>query len=801
MAKNLVIVESPAKAKTIEKYLGKDYVVKSSYGHIRDLAKKNLGVNVESDFRPVYEVDPEKKKLIAELKKSAKSSETVWLASDEDREGEAIAWHLSEALKLDPKNTKRIVFHEITKTAILNAIENPREIDYNLVDAQQARRVLDRLVGFELSPLLWQKVKPSLSAGRVQSVAVRLIVEREEEIKNFKSTSSYKVTGQFSNADGKSFNAELNTKFKSKQEATDFLEKCKAANFKISNITKKPSKKSPPAPFTTSTLQQEASRKMGYSVSKTMTLAQRLYESGKITYMRTDSVNLSGLAINMAKEEIVSQWGEKYVKTRKFKTSSKGAQEAHEAIRPTFLNSHSAGADAGQKKLYELIWKRTIASQMSEAIIEKTIIDIEIDNNNYKFVANGEVIKFDGFLTVYNVSTDDDDAEPAEGNKILPAVNEGDVLNSKQITAIQRFTKHPARYTEASLVRKMEELGIGRPSTYAPTISTIQKRGYVVKEEREGILRDYNELILADGKLEDYTKSEKTGYEKGKLFPSDIGILVNSFLIKYFDDILDFNFTATVEKEFDQIADGKVEWNKMIKSFYKGFHDKVVDTKENAERFSGERLLGQDPKTGQNIYAKIGKYGPIVQMGETTDEEKPKFAGIQKPLTLAEIELADALELFRFPRDLGEYENKKVVVAVGRFGPYVRHDSLFFSIPKTESPLKVTLERAIEIIEAKRQKDRENTIRVYEEDTEVKVLNGRFGPYINYKKKNYKIPKTTDPASLSLADCMNLIAKSPAKKKAASKKKATAKKKTAGKKKTTAKKKTTTKKTIAKKKK
>ncbi len=794
MAKNLVIVESPAKAKTIEKYLGKDYVVKSSFGHIRDLAKKNLGVNVESDFRPVYEVDPEKKKLIAELKKEAKISDTVWLASDEDREGEAIAWHLSEALKLDPKNTKRIVFHEITKTAILNAIENPREIDYNLVDAQQARRVLDRLVGFELSPLLWQKVKPSLSAGRVQSVSVRLIVEREEEIENFQSTSSFKVTGQFTTSDNKSFSAELSTKFKTKEEATAFLEDCKTANFKINNITKKPSKKSPPAPFTTSTLQQEASRKMGYSVSKTMTLAQRLYESGKITYMRTDSVNLSGLAINMAKEEITNQWGSEYVKTRKFKTSSKGAQEAHEAIRPTFLNTHSAGADAGQKKLYELIWKRTIASQMSDALIEKTVIDIEIDNNKYKFVANGEVIKFDGFLTVYNVSTDDEDAEPSTNNKILPAVNQGDSLKSNGIVAIQRFTKHPARYTEASLVRKMEELGIGRPSTYAPTISTIQRRGYVVKEEREGVLRNYIELSLTGTELKENIKSEKTGYEKGKLFPTDIGILVNKFLIKYFDNILEYSFTANVEKEFDQIAAGEVAWNKMIKSFYKDFHKKVVDTKENAERFSGERLLGVDPKTGQNIYAKIGKYGPIVQMGETTDEEKPKFAGIQKPLTLAKITFEDALELFRFPIELGEYENKKVVVAVGRFGPYVRHDSLFFSIPKTDNPLRITMDRAIELIEAKRQKDRENTIQIFEEDPEVKVLNGRFGPYINYKKKNYKIPKTTDPASLSLADCMELIAKNPAKKKAGTKKKATTKKKTTAKKKKTTKKKAVSKK-------
>jgi DNA topoisomerase-1 len=799
MAKNLVIVESPAKAKTIEKYLGKDYVVKSSFGHIRDLAKKNLGVNVDTDFRPVYEVDPDKKKIIAELKKLAKTSETVWLASDEDREGEAIAWHLSEALKLDPKKTKRIVFHEITKSAILNAIESPRSIDYNLVDAQQARRVLDRLVGFELSPLLWQKVKPSLSAGRVQSVAVRLIVEREKEINNFESTSLYKVSAVFSTSDGKSFNADLSTKFKTKEEASDFLEKCKAASFKISNIAKKPSKKSPAAPFTTSTLQQEASRKLGYSVSKTMMIAQQLYESGKITYMRTDSVNLSGLAINMAKEEITSQWGSDYVKTRKFKTSSKGAQEAHEAIRPTFLNNHSDGKDASQKRLYDLIWKRTIASQMSDAQIEKTIIDIEIDNNKYKFVANGEVIKFDGFLKVYNVSTDEEDAEPSADNKILPAVNKGDSLKANSITAIQRFTKHPPRYTEASLVRKMEELGIGRPSTYAPTISTIQKRGYVVKEEREGVIRKFIEFTLAEGVLSENKKSEKTGFEKNKLFPTDVGILVNDFLIKYFDNIIDYNFTATVEKEFDQIADGKVEWNKMIKSFYTGFHETIVHTKENAERFSGERLLGVDPNTGKNIYAKIGKYGPIVQMGETTDEEKPKFAGIQKPLTLADITLEDAFELFRFPRDLGEYENKKVVVAIGRFGPYVRHDSLFFSIPKTEDPSQINLEKAIELIEAKRQKDKENTIRVFDENTEVKVLNGRFGPYINYKKKNYKIPKTTDPASLSLEDCMELIAKAPAKK-GASKKKTTPKKKASSKKKTTKKKATTTKKVTSKKK-
>ncbi len=789
MAKNLVIVESPAKAKTIEKYLGKDYVVKSSFGHIRDLAKKNLGVNVDTDFRPVYEVDPDKKKVIAELKKLAKSSDTVWLASDEDREGEAIAWHLAETLKLDPDKTKRIVFHEITKPAILNAIENPRGIDYNLVDAQQARRVLDRLVGFELSPLLWQKVKPSLSAGRVQSVAVRLIVEREEEINNFKSTSSYKVTAEFSTPDGKKFNAELNTKFKTKEEAKDFLEQCKAADFKVAGITKKPSKKSPPPPFTTSTLQQEASRKLGYSVSKTMMIAQQLYESGKITYMRTDSVNLSGLAINMAKEEITRQWGPEYVKTRKFKTSSKGAQEAHEAIRPTFLNKQNEGSDASQKRLYDLIWKRTIASQMSEAQIEKTTIDIEIANNKYRFIANGEVIKFDGFLKVYNITTDDEDAESTPDNKILPAVEKGEKLTANQIKALQRFTKHPPRYTEASLVRKMEELGIGRPSTYAPTISTIQKRGYVVKEDREGVTRNYTELVLENGELKELTKTEKTGYEKGKLFPTDVGILVNDFLKKYFEHIIDYNFTATVEKEFDRIADGDVEWNKMIKSFYKDFHKDIVHTKENAERFSGERLLGQDPKTGQNIYAKVGRFGPMVQMGEATDEEKPKFAGIRPPLTLAPITLEDALELFRFPRELGEYEGKKVVVAVGRFGPYVRHDGQFFSIPKTEDPLLVDLDRAIEIINAKRQKDKENTIKIFEEDPEVKVLNGRFGPYISYKKKNYKIPKSTDPASLSLSDCMEIIEKAPAKKggrKSVAKKKTskkTTKKTTAGKKK------------------
>ncbi len=779
MAKNLVIVESPAKAKTIEKYLGKDYVVKSSFGHIRDLAKKNLGVNVDSDFRPVYEVDPDKKKVIAELKKLAKTSDTVWLASDEDREGEAIAWHLAETLKLKPENTKRIVFHEITKPAILNAIENPRGIDYNLVDAQQARRVLDRLVGFELSPLLWQKVKPSLSAGRVQSVAVRLIVEREQEINNFKSTSSYKVTAEFTNAEGKKFIAELGTKFKTKDEAKAFLEQCKTANFKVAKISKKPSKKSPPAPFTTSTLQQEASRKLGYSVSKTMMIAQQLYESGKITYMRTDSVNLSGLAINMAKEEISNRWGDEYVKTRKFKTSSKGAQEAHEAIRPTFLNSPSEGSDASQKRLYDLIWKRTIASQMSDALIEKTIIDIDIDNNKHRFVANGEVIKFDGFLKVYNITTDEEDAESTESNKILPTVHEGEVLNADKITAIQRFTKHPPRYTEASLVRKMEELGIGRPSTYAPTISTIQKRGYVVKEDREGVERNYTELVLKNGKLEELEKTEKTGYEKGKLFPTDIGILVNDFLTKYFEDIIDYGFTATVEKEFDRIAEGEVEWNKMIKSFYKNFHDTIVHTKENAERFSGERLLGKDPKTGQNIYAKVGKFGPIVQMGETTDEEKPKFAGIRKPMTLADITLEQALELFRFPRNLGEYEGKKVTVAIGRFGPYVRHNGLFFSIPKTEDPLLIDLDKAIEIIEAKRKKDKENTIRVFDEEPELKVLNGRFGPYISYKKKNYKIPKTTDPASLTLEDCMELIAKAPAKKgakKTSTRKKSTTKK-------------------------
>lgn len=801
MAKNLLIVESPAKAKTINNYLGKDFIVKSSFGHIRDLSKKNLGVNIEGDFRPMYEVDADKKKIVTELKKLSKEAETVWLASDEDREGEAIAWHLAETLKLDPAKTKRIVFHEITKTAIANAIENPRDIDYNLVDAQQARRVLDRLVGFELSPLLWKKVKPSLSAGRVQSVAVRLIVEREQEIKNFVSTFSYRVVAEFTNADGNKIQAELSTKFDTKEEAMAFLESCKDHNFKVMNVEKKPAKRSPAAPFTTSSLQQEANRKMGYSVSKTMMLAQQLYEAGHITYMRTDSINLSGLALNMAKEEIVSMYGEEYSKTRNYTTKTKGAQEAHEAIRPTNMSTKVAGADAQQKKLYDLILKRTLASQMSDAKLEKTVISIDSPNSSYKFTAQGEVVVFDGFLKVYQVSKEEDTPESnvVEGN--LPATSVGESLGYNAINATQRFTKHPARYSEASLVKKLEELGIGRPSTYAPTISTIQNRGYVVKEEREGIKRTFIELNLKKGKIAEKEKSEITGASKGRISPTDIGTLVNDFLLQYFQNILDYNFTADVEKEFDLIAEGKTEWNLIIKDFYKGFHEKVVDTTENAERFSGERLLGVDPASGKNVYARIGKYGPIVQIGEASDEEKPRFAGLQKGQTLAEITYEEAMGLFKFPRRLGEFEDKVVTVAIGRFGPYIRHDNKFFSLGKEDQPGSIDLDRALELIAAKRQKDIENTIKIFDEEPGLIIMNGRFGPYISFEKKNYKIAKTIDPSGLSLEDCKEIIEKAPVKKKAAPKKKATTKK-TAAKKTTakkTASKKTTTKKATTKK--
>ena len=757
MTKNLVIVESPAKAKTIEKFLGKDFTVKSSFGHVMDLSKKNLGVDIENGFIPNYEISIDKKKIVSELKKLAKSAEMVWLASDEDREGEAISWHLFNALKLDESKTKRIVFHEITKTAIVKAIENPRGIDKKLVDAQQARRVLDRLVGFELSPLLWKKVKPALSAGRVQSVAVRLIVEREEEIKNFKVTSSYKVVAKFEveNNKGKAkFIAELPRRFKTKKEAIEFLERCKDAEFTISNVEKKPGKKSPAPPFTTSTLQQEASRKLGFSVGNTMRVAQKLYESGKITYMRTDSLNLSNLALGMAKKQITELYGEEYVKTRKFSTKIKGAQEAHEAIRPTYMNNKSAGGDASQMKLYELIWKRTIASQMSDAQLEKTNVTVDISTTKEKLVAKGEVIKFDGFLKVYLESTDDENNDNQKN--ILPPLNKGEKLQLNEMMADERFTKYSPRYTEASLVKKMEELGIGRPSTYAPTISTILKREYVVKEDRDGRKRDYNVIILKSKKINEEVRSEKTGFEKAKLFPTDIGSLVNKFLLEFFDNIMDYNFTASVEKEFDEIAAGQKKWNKMIKEFYGPFHAKVENTLENAKKYSGERLLGVDPKTGLNIFVKIGRYGPIAQLGDTESEEKPKFAGLKKDQSIETVTLEDALELFKFPRSIGEFEEKEMTVAIGRFGPYVKHNSLFFSLSKTDNPMSVTRERAIEIIEAKRQKDKENTIREFDEDPTVKVLKGRFGAYIKIKTKNFKIPKGTDPESLSFKDCIKI---------------------------------------------
>ncbi len=790
MAKNLLIVESPAKAKTINNYLGKDFIVKSSFGHIRDLSKKNLGVDVEGDFKPKYEISADKKKIVAELKKLSKNAETVWLASDEDREGEAIAWHLAETLKLNSDNTKRIVFHEITKSAITKAIENPRQIDYNLVNAQQARRVLDRLVGFELSPLLWKKVKPSLSAGRVQSVAVRLIVEREQEIANFKPTFSFRVVGEFKNNSGIKFSSTLSKKFDNKEEAVKFLESCKNYKFSINNINKTPVKRSPSAPFTTSSLQQEANRKLGFSVSKTMMLAQRLYEAGHITYMRTDSLNLSGLAINIAKEEIISSYGKEYSKTRNFVTKTKGAQEAHEAIRPTNMSVRSAGSDAQQKKLYDLILKRTLASQMSDAKLEKTTITIKTPKKDYNFVTQGEVIIFDGFLKVYEVSNDDEDETHAFSGS-LPKVNIGEQITPNKLVANQVFTKHPPRYSEAALVKKMEELGIGRPSTYAPTISTIINREYVVKDEIEGKVRKVLEISLSENEIKETQKSERTGASKGRLSPTDIGKLVNDFLIKYFEEIIAYDFTAGVEKEFDLIAEGKLEWNKIIKEFYHDFHKKVEEVTETAERFSGERLLGVDPKTGQNLYVRIGRFGPIAQIGEASGDEKPRFAGLQKGQNIADITFEEALALFKFPRQLGEYEGKVITVAIGRFGPYIRHNNKFFSLGK-DLPGSIEYDRAIEIIEAKRKKDKENTIKTFEEQPELIIMNGRFGPYISYEKKNYKIAKGTDPTSLSLEDCMEIIDKAPAKKKS-TKKKAPTKKKTTTKKKSTAKKKTVSK--------
>jgi len=758
MTKNLVIVESPAKAKTIEGFLGKDYVVKSCFGHVRDLAKKDLGVDIENGFLPRYIISPEKKKVVADLKKKAASAETIWLASDEDREGEAIAWHLVTALDLDESKIKRIVFHEITKPAITEAIENPRKIDKNLVDAQQARRVLDRLVGFELSPLLWKKIKPSLSAGRVQSVAVRLIAEREEEIRSFSAVSSYRVQADFLLDDEKKkskVTAELNKRFSEKKDAIAFLEKCKTALFAVDDIDTKPAKKSPAPPFTTSTLQQEASRKLGFSVANTMRVAQQLYESGKITYMRTDSVNLSGMALGMAKEEITRSFGPEYVKTRQYTTRTKGAQEAHEAIRPTYLVHRNIEGDNSQKRLYDLIWKRTIASQMSDAILEKTNITISISNTAEKFIARGEVIKFDGFLKVYMESKDDDEDENQEG--MLPPVSAGDKLIAREIQAQQKFTQHLPRYTEASLVKKLEELGIGRPSTYAPTISTIQKREYVIKEDREGIVRQYSLIRLKGQSVTEEIKTENTGFEKAKLYPTDIGNLVNNFLMQYFVNILDYNFTADVELEFDEIAEGKLVWNKMIRDFYDPFHAQIEKTLENSKKVSGEKLLGKDPLTGENLSVRIGRYGPMVQLGDSDAENKPRFASLKKGQSIDTITLEDALELFKLPRPLGNYEDSEVIVSTGRFGPYVRHKSAFYSLAKTDDPMTIVLERAIELITEKRKKETEKTIREFPENADMKILNGRYGAYISYKKQNYKIPKSKDLKEMTLEDCLLIV--------------------------------------------
>ena len=758
MAKNLVIVESPAKAKTIEGFLGKEYTVKSSYGHVRDLNKNTLSVNIEKDFEPEYEISDDKRTLVAELKKLSKAADTVWLASDEDREGESISWHLYEALDLKKKDTKRIVFHEITKTAILNAIENPRDIDMGLVAAQQARRVLDRLVGYELSPLLWKKVKPSLSAGRVQSVAVRLIVEREEEIKNFVQTSAYRVTAQFTFVkDGQEYNllAELPHRFDTEEETRKFIESCINASYQVDGIEKKPATRQPAPPFTTSTLQQEAARKLGFSVANTMRIAQQLYESGKITYMRTDSVNLSSLALGMAKKEIAANYGEEYVKTRQYHTKTKGAQEAHEAIRPTYLDQHTIKGTADERKLYELIWKRTIASQMADAQMERTNVNIGISTNDKQFVATGEVILFDGFLKVYMESYDDDRAE--DTSAILPPIEVGTALDMEKMEAQQRYTRHPLRYTEASLVKKMEELGIGRPSTYAPTISTIQKREYVTKGDVKGEPQTFKIITLKNNKITEKTGKENYGAEKGKLLPTDIGVLVNKFLIQYFESIVDYNFTANVEKEFDKIAEGKRKWNAMIKDFYKGFHKQIVSTTENSGKFSGEKMLGIDPATGKKVYVKVGRFGPVAQIGDTESEEKPRFAGLKKDMSIESVTLEEVLKLFDFPRSLGEYEGKEITVAVGRFGPYVKHDNKFYSLAKTDNPALVEYDRAVEIINEKRQKDLNNIILTFDQDPDLRVLNGRFGPYISYKKGNYKIPKGTEPSTLTYEQCMAIV--------------------------------------------
>lgn len=771
MQKNLVIVESPAKAKTIEKYLGADYKVMSSYGHIRDLKKKDFGVDLKT-FEPQYEIPADKRKVVTELRAQAKKSEAVWLASDEDREGEAISWHLAEVLGLDPKETRRIVFHEITKPAILSAIEHPRHIDLNLVDAQQARRVLDRLVGFKLSPVLWRKVRPSLSAGRVQSVAVRLIVEREREIQQFKPESSYRVTAVFevpaSNGSITLLKAELNKRFATRDEAQAFLEKCKEATFTIDAITTRPTKRNPAPPFTTSTLQQEAARKLGFPVAVTMRVAQSLYESGLITYMRTDSMNLSDLCLNSCGPVISSLMGDEYHQRRTYHTHSKGAQEAHEAIRPTDMNRQTIEGDTREQRLYELIWKRTIACQMADAKLERTTVSIAVSETDEMFQATGEVVRFDGFLRVYRESQGDDENANADESKLLPPMNEGEALQRREVVAQQRFSQQPARYTEASLVHKMEELGIGRPSTYAPTISTIQNREYVVKGDAEGTPRSYDQLTLQSDTISETTQSENVGSNRGKLVPTDIGLVVNDFLMEYFPEIMDYNFTANVEKQFDEVAEGKENWTEMISNFYQDFEPQVERTlNEKTEHRVGERELGVDPKSGKPVSVKIGRFGPVVQMGTPSDDEKPQFANLTKGQSIETITLEEALELFKLPRTLGELEGQVVKANVGRFGPYVQLGKLFVSIPKGEDPMNITLERAAELIQEKRLKEEQSHLKQFDEDPDLEVRAGRWGPYIAYKGKNYKLPKSDAERATELTydECKKIIeaeAKKPA---------------------------------------
>ncbi|MCF8223805.1 MAG: type I DNA topoisomerase [Bacteroidales bacterium] len=762
MSVNLVIVESPAKAKTIERFLGNDFKVVSSFGHIRDLSKKNIGIDIDNGFRPEYIIPDDKKKVVRELKKEADKASLVWIASDEDREGEAIAWHLSEVLKLDPEKTRRIVFHEITKEAIEKAVNSPRGINTSLVNAQQARRVLDRLVGFEISPVLWKKVQPALSAGRVQSVALRLIVEREREIISFKPVSSFRVLAEFNieGDEGSVIKAEAAKKFSEETDARKFLEKCAGADFTINDINIRPGTRSPAPPFTTSTLQQEAYRKLGFSVAQTMSVAQRLYEAGKITYMRTDSTNLSSLAINTATSIINKEYGEEYSKPRQFKTKSKGAQEAHEAIRPAYMDKKSVPGSRQEQRLYELIWKRTAASQMSNARIEKTTIKIGMSNSPDNFLAQAEVIKFDGFLKVYMESTDSNGENNKLSENIIPPVKEGMALNYNNITAREKYTSPPPRFTEASLVKKLEELGIGRPSTYAPVISTIQQRGYVAREDRPGTPRKIKILTLSNNSISESAKEEKAGHEKSKLFPRDIGIIVNDFLVDNFSKIFDYNFTASIEEQFDKIAEGKKEWEKVLGDFYGPFHENVSTTLEEAERKTGARELGKDPASGEPVFVKMGRFGPVAQIGEASEDKKPRFASLRKGQLIETITLEEALELFKLPRTIGEYEGAEMVVGVGRYGPYVRHDGKFYSLKKGEDdPYTIEADRAVELIKEKREADKKKLINSF---GDIRVLNGRYGPYISYKKKNYKIPKSTDPGSLTEEDCMKLIEKKPA---------------------------------------